>query len=611
MKVLSELVAAAMPDLHKHLATMNLPLELFSSQWLLSLFTSALPPLTVMRVWDWLFLEGPVVLLGVTIAILRKASARLLVLDDLQQCSDCLTVTARNFVDSDALISGAHSELVKLQLKYGNDVRSIRDRRLKEVRATIRARDEKKRHKRRSVEDLVRLTETVSQASLADQTLQAKLGKPSLAAPSGGKQEQDEADPFTGGTGEEARRSSVDEEVAAAMGVVADWDKKFAQQDRPTFRVTGAEAVIQQINDNARDLADTNRRASAGGSKSDAAPLERCYRSMSDPKNVLMNWEQFRTLMEPVRDVHEGGDERHEETLKKIFAAFKHRSSGTELVDWGEFICTWATLVRLPPADKLAILFVVTDRQKRGAVDRSDVTILLNVTSELFSAESVSKLAPLTPLVVLDQLFPPPTSMSAEAEAARVRHLSKPDFIHRILQDKALMDFFQVRSDPKARLPLSSQPPPPPPPPPPPLSLSLSQLHEGSGSPLLTARGSPIPRDSDVVLDDDHASSFQLPAAASNMSSLADLSSGVPIHFFPGEDRTSSPPNRESPRLSPSDTSLTSLASASTARSESTSVDGAVLRWTGRRSPPQLGAFTSSPVRPRERAPTGRDEEMP
>ena len=58
MHLLRSLVAVAMPELNGHLQRVNLPLDLFASQWLVSLFSYALPPLTVCRVWDWLFLDG-------------------------------------------------------------------------------------------------------------------------------------------------------------------------------------------------------------------------------------------------------------------------------------------------------------------------------------------------------------------------------------------------------------------------------------------------------------------------------------------------------------------------------------------------------------------------
>ena len=87
MHLLRSLVALAMPELNAHLQRVNLPLDLFASQWLVSLFSYALPPLTVCRVWDWLFLDGPTVLLSVTLALLRRAQSELLQLDDLQQVS--------------------------------------------------------------------------------------------------------------------------------------------------------------------------------------------------------------------------------------------------------------------------------------------------------------------------------------------------------------------------------------------------------------------------------------------------------------------------------------------------------------------------------------------
>ncbi|KAG5178153.1 rab-GTPase-TBC domain-containing protein, partial [Tribonema minus] len=71
--VLRGLACARMPPLVKRLDDTGLPLELLACDWMLSLFCRVLPPRTVLRVWDWLLLEGADVLVFVALAVLRFA----------------------------------------------------------------------------------------------------------------------------------------------------------------------------------------------------------------------------------------------------------------------------------------------------------------------------------------------------------------------------------------------------------------------------------------------------------------------------------------------------------------------------------------------------------
>lgn len=78
LAVLRGLVRARMPLLLAHLDAIGLPLELLACDWVLSLFCRVLPPLTVLRVWDWLLLEGADVLIFVALAVLRFAEEDML-----------------------------------------------------------------------------------------------------------------------------------------------------------------------------------------------------------------------------------------------------------------------------------------------------------------------------------------------------------------------------------------------------------------------------------------------------------------------------------------------------------------------------------------------------
>lgn len=62
-----------MPQLLEHLDSRGLPPEMLACDFMLSLGCRALPPTTVLRVWDLLFWEGGDTLQFVMLAVLRVA----------------------------------------------------------------------------------------------------------------------------------------------------------------------------------------------------------------------------------------------------------------------------------------------------------------------------------------------------------------------------------------------------------------------------------------------------------------------------------------------------------------------------------------------------------
>ncbi|CAM9229540.1 unnamed protein product [Discosporangium mesarthrocarpum] len=98
------LVGERMPELLEHLDAHGLPLELLVCDWMLSLFCRVLPPTAVLRVWDWLFLEGVEVLLYVALAVLRLAEDDLLAVQGATATFDCLAGAASSVHDADVLI---------------------------------------------------------------------------------------------------------------------------------------------------------------------------------------------------------------------------------------------------------------------------------------------------------------------------------------------------------------------------------------------------------------------------------------------------------------------------------------------------------------------------
>ena len=57
-KVLEELLKNHLPACYEALQSNGVAMELFATQWLLSLYVNALPTETVLRVWDMFFYDG-------------------------------------------------------------------------------------------------------------------------------------------------------------------------------------------------------------------------------------------------------------------------------------------------------------------------------------------------------------------------------------------------------------------------------------------------------------------------------------------------------------------------------------------------------------------------
>ena len=55
-----------------------------------------------MRVWDWLFLDGPTILLSVALALLRKAESKLSETEDLARCAEVTELKKDAFLLTDS-----------------------------------------------------------------------------------------------------------------------------------------------------------------------------------------------------------------------------------------------------------------------------------------------------------------------------------------------------------------------------------------------------------------------------------------------------------------------------------------------------------------------------
>ncbi|CAM9836028.1 unnamed protein product [Chrysoparadoxa australica] len=110
LALLRGLAQERLPALLSHLDSIGLPLELLVCDWMLSLFCRLLPPLTVLRVWDWLFYEGSDIIIFVTLAVLRVAEQEMLQEEGMCASADRLNAISGALDDADELIMMAVAE---------------------------------------------------------------------------------------------------------------------------------------------------------------------------------------------------------------------------------------------------------------------------------------------------------------------------------------------------------------------------------------------------------------------------------------------------------------------------------------------------------------------
>ena len=82
MRILGKLVEMKLPAVHAHLEALEIPLEILVSQWLLPIFVTSFPPTTAFAVWDWMFCDGPDVLLHTAVAFMSLNEATILACED-------------------------------------------------------------------------------------------------------------------------------------------------------------------------------------------------------------------------------------------------------------------------------------------------------------------------------------------------------------------------------------------------------------------------------------------------------------------------------------------------------------------------------------------------
>ncbi len=112
LQLLRRLADTRIPALLSHLDATGLPLELLACDWLLNLFCRLLPPLTVMRVWSLLLLEGSEVLVFTALAILQLVETSILesLAPSASATADAINAMAAAMHDADELVELAVRE---------------------------------------------------------------------------------------------------------------------------------------------------------------------------------------------------------------------------------------------------------------------------------------------------------------------------------------------------------------------------------------------------------------------------------------------------------------------------------------------------------------------
>eukprot|EP01118_Nematostelium_gracile_P004675 TRINITY_DN1557_c0_g1_i7.p1 TRINITY_DN1557_c0_g1~~TRINITY_DN1557_c0_g1_i7.p1 ORF type:complete len:360 (+),score=67.38 TRINITY_DN1557_c0_g1_i7:107-1081(+) len=77
-RILEEMVKEKLPDIEIHAKNLGVSMPLLVTKWFMCLYIDSLPAETVMTIWDYLFLEGQVVLFQVALAILDLCREHLL-----------------------------------------------------------------------------------------------------------------------------------------------------------------------------------------------------------------------------------------------------------------------------------------------------------------------------------------------------------------------------------------------------------------------------------------------------------------------------------------------------------------------------------------------------
>lgn len=105
--LLEKLIEDHCPLLSAHFKLIGVRSSMFASQWFISIFTYNFPVQVSQRVLDWYFLEGPVFLLKLAMALLHQFEQDITATKSIEQCLPTLRHLQTNSIDADQLITDA------------------------------------------------------------------------------------------------------------------------------------------------------------------------------------------------------------------------------------------------------------------------------------------------------------------------------------------------------------------------------------------------------------------------------------------------------------------------------------------------------------------------
>eukprot|EP01119_Soliformovum_irregulare_P004850 TRINITY_DN1599_c0_g2_i1.p1 TRINITY_DN1599_c0_g2~~TRINITY_DN1599_c0_g2_i1.p1 ORF type:complete len:744 (+),score=186.77 TRINITY_DN1599_c0_g2_i1:71-2233(+) len=112
-KILEDMMAVEAPEILKFFEDQNVALQIISTKWFLCIYVNILPSDTVLQIWDHFFLEGPVFLVKIAVALILIYSSQILQANDpLNICTLLNSLCARTY---DA------KNLIKRAQKLGED----------------------------------------------------------------------------------------------------------------------------------------------------------------------------------------------------------------------------------------------------------------------------------------------------------------------------------------------------------------------------------------------------------------------------------------------------------------------------------------------------------
>ncbi|XP_067136521.1 TBC1 domain family member 2A-like isoform X1 [Centruroides vittatus] len=109
-EVLKDLIKEKLPNLYRHLSTLDIDLRTVTLNWFMSIFFDCVPFETLLRIWDCFLLEGPKVLFRFTLAILKMQEEAILKKKDTVSVMRQLKACAKFCYNVDDLVKVAFED---------------------------------------------------------------------------------------------------------------------------------------------------------------------------------------------------------------------------------------------------------------------------------------------------------------------------------------------------------------------------------------------------------------------------------------------------------------------------------------------------------------------